>query len=66
MPASFRLPRLKGRLRRLSLLASCLLLAGFGAAAGRPLAPAASAQANLLTNGDFAAGTRIRLDLLIR
>jgi chitinase len=53
MPASFRLPRLKGRLRGLSLLASCLLLIGFGAAA---LAPAASAQANLLTNGDFAAG----------
>src|SRR5580692_2332661 len=54
MPASFRLPRLKGRLRGLSLLASCLLLIGFGAAA---LAPAASAQANLLTNGDFAAGS---------
>jgi chitinase len=53
MPASFSLPRLKGRLRPLSLLASCLLLIGFGAAA---LAPAASAQANLLTNGDFAAG----------
>src|SRR5580704_1840684 len=53
MPASFRLPRLKARFRGLSLLASCLLLIGFGAAA---LAPAASAQANLLTNGDFAAG----------
>ena len=54
MPESFRLPALKGRLRRLSLLASCLLLLlGFGVAA---LAPAASAQTNLLTNGDFAAG----------
>jgi len=53
MPGSFRLPTRKRRLRRLSLLASCLLLLGFGVAA---LAPAASAQANLLTNGDFAAG----------
>ena len=54
MPASFRLSALVGRLRRVASLASCLLLAGFGLAA---LAPAASAQANLLTNGDFAAGS---------
>ncbi len=58
MPASFRLSALAGRLRRLSMLASCLLLAIFGAAAGAAaLAPAAAAQANLLTNGDFAAGS---------
>ena len=56
MPERPHLPTLtlKGRLRRLSLLASSLLLLGLGAAA---LAPAASAQANLLTNGDFAAGS---------
>jgi chitinase len=54
MPASFRLSALVGRLRRVASLASCLLLVGFGLAA---LAPAASAQANLLTNGDFAAGS---------
>jgi chitinase len=58
MPASFRLSALVGRLRRLSILASCLLLACFGAAAGAAaLAPAAAAAANLLTNGDFAAGS---------
>ena len=50
----FRLPALKGRPRRLSLLASCLLLLGLGAAA---VAPAASAQTSLLANGDFAAGS---------
>jgi chitinase len=54
MPASFRLSALVGRLRRVASLTSCLLLVGFGLAA---LAPAASAQANLLTNGDFAAGS---------
>jgi len=54
MPASFRLSALVGRLRRVASLASCLLLVGFGLAA---LAPTASAQANLLTNGDFAAGS---------
>jgi chitinase len=54
VPFRFRLPTFKSRLRRLSLLASCLLLLGLGAAA---LAPAASAQANLLTNGDFATGS---------
>src|ERR1700733_158192 len=54
MPASFRLSALVGRLRRVASLASCLLLVGVGLAA---LAPTASAQANLLTNGDFAAGS---------
>jgi chitinase len=53
-PFRFRPPTFKGRLRRLSLLASCLLLLGLGAAA---VAPAAAAQADLLTNGDFAAGS---------
>src|SRR3984957_16551776 len=53
-PLRFRLPTFKGRLRRLSLLASCLLLLGLGAAA---VAPAASAQTNLLTNGDFTTGS---------
>ena len=54
----FRLPAFKGRPRRLSLLASCLLLVGLGAAVAAPAASAqvAAAQANLLANGDFAAG----------
>ena len=53
-----RLPAFKGRPRRLSLLASCLLLVGLGAAVAAPAASAqvAAAQANLLANGDFAAG----------
>ncbi len=54
-PLRFRLPTFKGRLRRLSLLASCLLLLGLGAAAVAPAASAASA--NLLSNGDFATGS---------
>ena len=57
MPAlfRFRLPALPGRPRRLALLTCCLLLLGLGVAA---LAPAASAaSANLLSNGDFAAGS---------
>ena len=53
-PFRFRLAALKGRLRRLSLLTSCLLLIGLGAAAA---APAASAATNLLTNGDFTTGS---------
>jgi chitinase len=57
-PFHFRLPAFKGRPRRLSLLASCLLLLGLGAAAAAPAASAqvASTQANLLVNGNFAAG----------
>jgi chitinase len=58
MPASFRF-RLPAffltRLRRLSLLAACLLVLGLGVAAVAPAASAASA--NLLSNGDFATGT---------
>ena len=42
------------RLRWPSLLGALLLLLALGAAA---TAPAASAQANLLTNGSFAAGS---------
>src|SRR5580700_11362198 len=55
-PFRFRLPAFfLTRLRRLSLLAACLLVLGLGVA---PVAPAASAaSANLLSNGDFAAGT---------
>ena len=53
-PLRFRLPTFNGRLRRLSLLASCLLLLGLGAAV---VAPAASAQTNLLSNGDFSTGS---------
>jgi chitinase len=63
-PFRFRLPTfLKGRPRRLSLLAACLLAAcllvlGLGVAATAPAASAASAaSANLLSNGDFATGT---------
>jgi chitinase len=56
MPASFRfrLPSLPGRPRRLALLTCCLLLLGLGVAA---TAPSASAQTNLLTNGDFTTGS---------
>src|SRR6202034_3278710 len=57
MPAlfRFRLSTLPGRPRRLALLTCCLLLLGLGVAA---LAPAAaSAQTNLLTNGDFTTGS---------
>jgi chitinase len=52
----FRLPTFfTGRLRRLSLVAACLLVLGLGVAATAPAASAASA--NLLSNGDFATGT---------
>jgi chitinase len=44
-----------GRLRRVSLVAACLLVLGLGVAAAAPAASAASA--NLLANGDFATGT---------
>ena len=55
-PFRFRLPAfLLTRLRRLSLLAACLLVLGLGVAAVAPAASAASA--NLLSNGDFATGT---------
>jgi len=55
-PFRFRLPAfLLTRLRRLSLLAACLLVLGLGVAAVAPAASAASA--NLLGNGDFATGT---------
>src|SRR6202453_1633461 len=55
-PFRFRLPAFSlPRLRRLSLLAACLLVLGLGVAAVAPAASAASA--NLLTNGDFATGT---------
>ena len=58
MPVPFRF-RLSAfflpRLRRLSLLAACLLVLGLGVAAVAPAASAASA--NLLVNGDFATGS---------
>jgi chitinase len=58
MPVPFRF-RLSAfflpRLPRLSLLAACLLVLGLGVAAVAPAASAASA--NLLVNGDFAAGS---------
>ena len=58
MPAPFRFrppASLLTRLRRLSLFAACLLILGLGVAAVAPAASAASP--NLLSNGDFAAGT---------
>jgi len=54
-PFRFRLLALKGRPRRLALLTCCLLLLGLGVAAVAPAASAASA--NILVNGDFAAGS---------
>jgi chitinase len=55
-PFRFRLPTFfQGRLRRLSLVAACVLVLGLGVAATAPAASAASA--NLLGNGDFAAGS---------
>jgi chitinase len=55
-PFRFRLPAFfLPRLRRLSLLAACLLVLGLGVAAVAPAASAASG--NLLSNGDFATGT---------
>jgi chitinase len=55
-PFRFRLPAFfLPRLRRLSLLAACLLVPGLGVAAVAPAASAASG--NLLSNGDFATGT---------
>jgi chitinase len=55
-PFRFRLPTFfLTRMRRLSLLAACLLVPGLAIVA---VAPAASAApANLLSNGDFATGT---------
>jgi chitinase len=53
-PFRFRLLTFKGRPRRLALLTCCLLLLGLGVAA---TAPSASAQTNLLANGDFATGS---------
>jgi chitinase len=53
-PFRFRLLTLKGHPRRLALLTCCLLLLGLGVAA---TAPSASAQTNLLTNGDFTTGS---------
>jgi chitinase len=56
-PFRLRLPALfPVRLRRLSLVAACLLVLGLGVAAVTPAASAAAA-ANLLVNGDFAAGS---------
>src|ERR1700722_15951058 len=56
VPFRFRLPAFfLPRLRRLSLLAACLLVLGLGVAAVAPAASAASG--NLLTNGDFATGS---------
>jgi chitinase len=55
-PLRFRLPRFLGRLRRVSLVAGGLLVLGLGVAAVAP-AGSASASANLLANGDFAAGS---------
>ena len=54
-PFRFRLSMFHGRLRRVSLVAACLLVLGLGVAAAAPAASAASA--NLLANGDFATGT---------
>jgi chitinase len=56
MPAPFRfhLLTLKDHPRRLALLTCCLLLLGLGVAA---TAPSASAQTNLLSNGNFATGS---------
>jgi chitinase len=53
-PLRFRTSPAWGRPRRLALLAACLLLLALGAAAA---APKASAQTNLLANGDFATGS---------
>jgi chitinase len=50
----FRTSAAWARPRRLALLTACLLFLGLGAAAA---APEASAQTNLLTNGDFATGS---------
>jgi chitinase len=56
VPFRFRLPTFSlHRLRRLSLLAACLLVLGLGVAAAAQAASAASA--NLLVNGDFATGS---------
>src|SRR5580700_1504547 len=53
-PFRFRLPAFTGHPRRLALLSCCLLLLGLGVPA---TAPSATAQTNLLVNGDFTTGS---------